>query len=165
MLIVDTQSPSGERVESGASLRASPSFDRVKKETDSQLRVTGSNAIASARLSYQSAKRMYFKRRIFSMRNFLLAGTAGLLVALSAAGVANAANPNAPSWSPYAAMGYQGDAPAMDPNDGRAAYVDPGYHRHRHAQPGYGYDADPDARNMNYDVNRPPGFGDTGSQF
>jgi hypothetical protein len=44
-------------------------------------------------------------------------------------------------------------------------YVDPGYHRHRHAQPGYGYDTDPDARNMNYDVNRPPGFGDTGSQF
>jgi hypothetical protein len=99
------------------------------------------------------------------MRNLLLAGTAGLLVILGAAGVANAANPNVPSWSPYAAMGYQGDAPEMDPKDGRAAYVDPGYHRHRHAQPGYGYDTDPDARNMSYDVNRPPGFGDTGSQF
>ena len=99
------------------------------------------------------------------MRNLLLAGTAGLLVILGAAGVANAANPNASSWSPYAAMGYRDDARAMDPNDGRAAYVDPGYHRHRHAQPGYGYDTDPDARNTSYDVNRPPGFGDTGSQF
>jgi hypothetical protein len=99
------------------------------------------------------------------MRNLLFAGTAGLLVTLSAAGIATAANPNAPPWSPYAAMGYRDDARAMDPNDGRAAYVDPGYHRHRHAQPRHGYDTDPDAHNMSYDVNRPPGFGDTGSQF
>jgi hypothetical protein len=61
MLAVDTQSPSGERVESVVS----PSFNRVEKETDSQLRVTGSNAIVSARLSDQSAKADVLKRNIF----------------------------------------------------------------------------------------------------
>jgi hypothetical protein len=37
--------------ESNRGHRVSPSFNRVNKETDSQLGVTGSNAIASARLS------------------------------------------------------------------------------------------------------------------
>jgi hypothetical protein len=36
-----------------------------------------------------------------TMRNILLAGSAGLLIALSAAGVAKANNPNVPIWSPY----------------------------------------------------------------
>jgi hypothetical protein len=35
------------------------------------------------------------------MRNVLMATSAGLLVALSAAGVAKANNPNVPIWSPY----------------------------------------------------------------
>jgi hypothetical protein len=35
------------------------------------------------------------------MRNTVIAGSAGLLIALSAAGIAKANNPNVPIWSPY----------------------------------------------------------------
>jgi hypothetical protein len=35
------------------------------------------------------------------MRNTVIAGSAGLLIALSAAGLAKANNPNVPIWSPY----------------------------------------------------------------
>jgi hypothetical protein len=49
-----------------------------------------------------------------TMRNILLAGSAGLLVAFSAAGVANANNPNVPIWSPYSLNTNVG-APARHP--------------------------------------------------
>jgi hypothetical protein len=70
------------------------------------------------------------------MRNLLLAGTAGLLVTLGAAGAGNAAqpNPNVPSWSPYAIGAYEG-APQTSSrlpahrmmSEGRAAYVKPAH--------------------------------------
>jgi hypothetical protein len=69
-------------------------------------------------------------RRIIAMRNLLLAGTAGLLLSVGAAGAANAANPNVPGWSPYSIMAY--DAPPPPPpmyhpgrrmSEARAAYV------------------------------------------
>jgi hypothetical protein len=99
------------------------------------------------------------------MQNILLAGTAGVFLAV---GAASAANPNVPSWSPYAIMGFDSAAPTSNPGprademarvEGRAAYVDPSY---RHFKPGYDYAADPAP---SYDDNRFPGFGDTGSQF
>jgi hypothetical protein len=117
------------------------------------------------------------------MRNLLLAGTAGLLMVVGVARAASAyeANPNVPNWSPYSIMGFAGTsdgyanpgyggnpgypAGTQPMDEGRSAYVDPGYHRHRHVQPGYDYGADPDAQNMGYDSNRFPGFGDTGSQY
>jgi hypothetical protein len=39
--------------------------------------------------------------KVRTTRNILLAGSAGLLIALSAAGLAKANNPNVPIWSPY----------------------------------------------------------------
>lgn len=69
------------------------------------------------------------------MRNILLAGTAGLLLAIGAAGVANAANPNVPTYSPYSLMYVPGSVPdiertskpimAVDQVEGRAAYDRP----------------------------------------
>jgi hypothetical protein len=97
------------------------------------------------------------------MRNLFFAGTAGLMLACGAIGVANAANPNVPSSSPYAIMGFDtatlNAAPRRDAIvEGRAAYIDSDY---RHFDAGHDYTADP----APYDDNRFPGFGDTGSQF
>jgi hypothetical protein len=84
-----------------------------------------------------------------TMRNILLAGTAGLLLA-AAVTMANATeqNPNVPNWSPYAIMGFGGNAnayanpgyggnPGYPPrpagvgmDEGRAAYVDPFFWAH-----------------------------------
>jgi hypothetical protein len=60
---------------------------------------------------------MYFKR-IFSMRNMLTAGIAGLVLAIGAAGAAYAYNPNVPSWSPL----------SINTNLGQSMYR---YHAHR----------------------------------
>jgi hypothetical protein len=88
------------------------------------------------------------------MRNLLLAGTAGLFLALGASG-AYAVPPN----SPYATMVPPGAVDGAPPYDepvygdgdagpmieGRAAYVDPGYAYGApdYDDPGYGYDAAP----------------------
>jgi hypothetical protein len=71
------------------------------------------------------------------MRNFLIAGTTGLLIALGAASGANAANPNVPTYSPYTLV--QTDAPvpavvrsgepimAADQIERQAVFVDDSY--------------------------------------
>ena len=69
------------------------------------------------------------------MRNLLMAGTAGLLLALGAVGAANADNPNVPSYSPYAIMGpgaASSPMPWVVVTEGRSAYVE--------ADQGYGAD-------------------------
>jgi len=70
------------------------------------------------------------------MRSFLTAMAAGLLFSMSAAGVANAANPNVPTWSPYTLIYVPGSVPEVVPTsnpqwayqrdavEGRAAYVE-----------------------------------------
>jgi len=66
------------------------------------------------------------------MRHVLIAATTVGLLAFASAGPASAANPNVPSWSPYA-IGAYGAAPPAPVNlpgpgagmtEGRAAYVD-----------------------------------------
>jgi len=61
------------------------------------------------------------------MRKMFLIGTAAALGAVS--GAAHAANPNVPSYSPYALMDVApSGAPAFFPmGENRAAYVDAGY--------------------------------------
>lgn len=65
------------------------------------------------------------------MRNALLAAAAGLSLSVGAIGAAGAANPNVPSWSPYAVMGY-----AAAPANPRAMT------ERRAAQTGAGFRAD-----------------------
>lgn len=82
------------------------------------------------------------------MRNWIIAGLGGVLLA-GGVGAANAANPNVPSWSPYAIGTYQAGPPASVPGrpaygdeqapgstmvEGRAAYVDPGLNESPHAR-------------------------------
>jgi hypothetical protein len=60
------------------------------------------------------------------MRKVLLIGTVAALGAV--AGAAYAANPNVPSYSPYALMDVAPSAmPAFGMGENRAAYVDVGY--------------------------------------
>ena len=59
------------------------------------------------------------------MRKMFLIGTAAALGAVS--GVAHAANPNVPSYSPYALMDVApSGTPALGMGENRAAYVDVG---------------------------------------
>jgi hypothetical protein len=90
------------------------------------------------------------------MRNALMAGTAGLFIVLGAAGTANAANPNVPTYSPYTLMNVPGSVPEAartskpvfladqtygddrgDMAEGRAAYVDDGSLRPDYDHQGY----------------------------
>jgi hypothetical protein len=92
-------------------------------------------------------------RRIIAMRNLLLAGTAGLFLAIGAASAYAV-----PQNSPYATMvppdavdGYSGSYGEQGPiyadpgydgmTEGRAAYVDPEYANDDpgYVDPGYGY--------------------------
>lgn len=119
------------------------------------------------------------------MRNLLIAGAAGLLLTMGA-GAAYAENPNAPTWSPYAIMGYgatgptyvnpghgdnYGYPPRYEPgrmDEGRAAFIDPDYNPNDSGRNGYvpnGGD-----RPSGYDATRansayPPGFGDSGWRY
>jgi hypothetical protein len=64
------------------------------------------------------------------MRKMLLVGTVGMFAALCAINAAEAANPNVPSYSPYAVMGYDDaatSAPWMYGNPG----PQPGMTEHR----------------------------------
>ena len=62
------------------------------------------------------------------MRNVLMCGTAGLLLTFGAVGVANAENPNVPSYSPYAIMAYDASpAPMVPVVEHRTAYEGGGY--------------------------------------
>ena len=54
----------------------------------------------------------------------LLTSTA---IALSVAGAAYAANPNVPSYSPYALMDVVASGPVLAMGENRAAFVDTGY--------------------------------------
>lgn len=72
------------------------------------------------------------------MRNILIAGSAGLLLALTGVGAANANNPNVPTWSPYSintnlsrgtlfhrhVHGTAAARAADKMTEGRAAYVE-----------------------------------------
>ena len=119
------------------------------------------------------------------MRNLLVAGAAGLLLTMGA-GAAYASNPNVPNWSPYTIMAYQPNGPAyVNPghgdnygfpprlesggvNEGRAAFIDPGF---RPFFPGdNGYAQNSGDRPTGYDNTRensayPQGVGEDGWRY
>src|ERR1700726_4964877 len=59
-----------------------------------------------------------------ALRNLIMAGRAGLLLALGVTGAANAANPNVPASSPYALLDVAPSSAA--PHNGRG-YLDDGH--------------------------------------
>jgi hypothetical protein len=92
--------------------------------------VTGRNAATRTTLVLYSARRMnQISEGLFIMRNVLLAGTAGLFLALGAVGAANANNPNVPVWSPLSINTDLGRPMhryrAHRMTEGRAAYTKP----------------------------------------